>query len=196
MPVFGLMVLGLLAGGCQSGHPVSNYRLIEHQAMVDFSGLDSTLSREPLRVVCAIPRNWEQLPLQSSPLYNHQQWRAPSTATGVGVAYVHLPLPLSTDMVIWLAKQKYTQRADDGRLIAEWTDSLGRHWVEAENRKYHVRGYALTEGCSAWFVYFGYKINRPLQPGEIEMAAKSLETVVPIPAETQPQHATIADRTK
>jgi hypothetical protein len=103
-------------------------------------------------------------------------------------------LPLSTDMVIWLAKQKYAQRDDDGHLIAEWTDALGRHWVEAENRKYHVRGYALAEGCSAWFVYFGYKINHPMHPGEIAMAAKSLETVVPIPAEPAAEHPTVAER--
>ncbi len=194
----GLVALGLLGGGCQNAHPISNYRLIEHQAMVDFSGLDSTGTQAPLQVVCAIPRNWEALPLQSTPLYDHQQWRAPSTSTGVGVAYVHLPLPLSTDMVIWLAKEKYSQRSDDGHLIAEWTDGLGRHWIEAENRKYHVRGYAMTEGCSAWFVYFGYKINRPMHPGEIAMAAKSLETVVPILSDQAPlvQRPAVADGTR
>ncbi len=109
---------------------------------------------------------------------------------------MHLPLPLSTDMVIWLAKQRYAERDEDGHVIAEWTDPLGRHWIEAENRKFHVRGYALTEGCSAWFVYFGYKINRPLHPGEIAMAAKSLETVVPTPAEREPEHPTVANVAK
>jgi hypothetical protein len=189
--VLGFLGLALMAGGCQFSRPVSNYRLIEHQALVDFSGLDSTMRREPLKVICAVPRGWEGLPLQKTPLLAHQQWRSPSAATGVGVAYVHLPFPLSTDAVIWLAKQKYAQRKGDGQMIAEWNDGLGRHWFEAEDRRFHVRGYAVVEGFSAWFVYFGYRINRPLHPGEISVACRALETVVPNMAERLPGTVTV-----
>ncbi len=189
----GIFVVVLLAGGCQNSHPISNYRLIEHQALVDFSGLQSTSWREPIKAVCAAPRDWEALPLQRTALFNHQQWRSPSTTTGVGIIHVHLPLPLNTDMVIWLAKQKYSQKGDDGRVVAEWDDELDRHWFEAENRRYHVRGYAVVDGIDAWFVYFGYKVNRPMHPGEIAVAARSLETVVPAPHKPLPKQPSMAN---
>ena len=74
------------SAGCQVARPVSNYQLIEHQALVDFSGLGSATPQEPLRVVCAVPRDWDALPLQSTPIFTHQQWKAPSAATGMGIA--------------------------------------------------------------------------------------------------------------
>ena len=35
------------AGGCQSSAPTSNRRLIEHQAMIDFSGLNPPRRSRP-----------------------------------------------------------------------------------------------------------------------------------------------------
>ena len=122
-------------------------------------------------------------------LYTHEQWRSPSSLTGVGVAYVRLPLPLSSKAIAWFAKQEYGKKAADGRIIAEWTDELGRSWFEAENKKYHVRGYVTTRGLEAWIVYSGYRLTDPPEPAEISLATRSAETFIPIPANapaTQP----------
>jgi hypothetical protein len=147
-------------------------------------------------VNAAIPQAWETMPLQKGTLYNFGQWRSPSTRTGVGAAYIRLPLPIGAGGVLWLAKHKYAEQASDGKLIAEWTDELGRNWFEVENSKYHVRGYALAEGFEAWIVYFGYKLSYPPDLGEISLAARAADTFVPLtgnaaepvtkPATTQP----------
>jgi hypothetical protein len=133
-----------------------------------------------LKVNGAIPVAWEALPPQKTALYTHSQWRAPSTHTGVGVAHVRMPLPLGADAVLWLAKKEYAKRSDDGKAMAQWTDEFGRKWFEAQNKRYHVRGYALAQGFDAWIVYFGYRLDRPPHPTEISLAARCADTFVPL----------------
>src|SRR5687767_1946447 len=119
------------ATGCQSSKRDFTRKLITSQAWVDFSGLKPAEAVESVQVSGAVPRNWEVMPLHEKAIYTHQQWRSPSRRTGVGVAYLRLPLPLGEKAVIWFAKQQYTQKSDDGKLIGEWTDELGRRWFEA-----------------------------------------------------------------
>ena len=178
-----VLSLALLAcaSGCQTSTPVTNRRLIEHQAMIDFSGLGEAETIEPLKVSCSVPRRWEAMPLKKTALYSHQQWKSPSTHTGVGVVYVRLPLPFSTKTLIWFAKREYTKASDDGEMIGQWTDELGREWFEAQNNKYHVRGYAVVRGFNAWFVYFGSKTGYPPDVAELGLAARCVETFIPDP---------------
>ena len=93
------LALLLCAGGCQTSAPVTNRRLIEHQAMIDFSGLKDAEPLGAIKASCAVPRQWEALPLKKTGLYAHQQWKSPSTHTGIGVVYVRLPLPLEAHWV-------------------------------------------------------------------------------------------------
>ena len=176
-----LTALALLAfaGGCQSGGHVSNRRLIEHQAMIDFSGLAPAEPVEALKVSCSVPRQWEALPLKKTGLYAHQQWKSPSTHTGIGVVYVRLPWPISEKTLLWIAKREYTKASDDGKLIGQWTDEIGREWFEAQNSKYHVRGYAIVRGFNAWMVYFGSKTGYPPDVAELSLAARAVETFIP-----------------
>lgn len=173
----------LLAGlsvGCQTGKPIQSQRLIEHQALVDFSGLKPAEHIPELNVHGALPAHWTRSPFQKTALYSQTYWRSPSGHTGVGAVDIHLPLPISADMVLWLAEREYTKKANDGRLIAKWKDELGRSWFEAESKSYHVRGYALAQGFEAWVVFFGYRLDRPPEPGEIGIAARSADTFIPL----------------
>jgi hypothetical protein len=115
----------------------------------------------------------------TSSLYTHQQWKSPSTRTGIGVAHVRMPLPISMRMLMWVAKREYTKKGNDGRIVSEWTDDLGRPWFEAENDKYRVRGYVVVSGFQAWVIYFGHKVGEPPDPAELSLAARSAESVVP-----------------
>jgi hypothetical protein len=172
------IVVPLLAG-CQQTKQVPRQKLIDHIAMIDFTGLKPLETVESVNVQAAVPRQWEQLELQSNALYTHQQWRSPSARTGVGVAHIRLPLPLSTRMVLWLAKREYTKKANDGRVISEWTDELGRPWFEAENDKYRVRGFVVVDGFRAWVIYFGHKAKLPPDPAELSLAARAATSIVP-----------------
>jgi hypothetical protein len=169
----------LFAGGCQGGKQVSSRQLIEHQALIDFSGLDSLKPIPSVRASIAAPRRWELLPSKPNALYTHQQWRSPSAHTGVGIVNAHLPLPLTTKAVVWFAKQEYAKQGSGGKLLAEWSDELGREWFEAENERYHVRGYVVVKGFNAWVVYFGYRAQYSPNLAEISTAARAAETAVP-----------------
>jgi hypothetical protein len=176
----GLLVLTMFATGCQTAHTVSVQRLIQHQAMIDFSGLREVATFDQVKAQAAAPRTWTQLAVKKTSLYTDIQWKSPSASSGFGVTHVRMPLPLSARMLIWFAKAEYTKKSTDGRLLDQWTDALGRHWFEAENNNFHVRGYVITRGFDAWVIYTGYKTTRPPNAAEMSLAARSLETVVPL----------------
>ena len=174
-----VIILVLLAAGCQTAGKATNRRIIDNQALIDFSGLAPSEPIDGVKVSCSVPRQWEAVPLKRTALYAHQQWRSPSSRTGVGVVYVRLPLPLSERTLLWFAKREYTKANEDGKTIGQWTDEVGREWFEAENNKYHVRGYALVRGFHAWLVYFGTKTGSPPDLAELGIAARSVQTFVP-----------------
>ena len=180
-PLALLLLAGLLVPltGCQTTSKVRERRMIETILNMDFTGLKQPETIQPLHVSISPPKTWEAMPLVKTPLYSHQQWRSPSRLTGVGVAYARMPLPLSRGMVIWLAKKEYTKRANDGRVIDQWDDDVGRTWFEGENNKYHVRGYVRVEGLGVWFVYYGHKAGTAPDPAEISLAARCVDTILP-----------------
>src|SRR5437763_10903816 len=90
-----LLPLLALAGGCASSNMVSTHRLLEHQAQLDFSGLKVAQDSQLLHITSSPPQHWRPLPIQQTPVYTHEQWKSPSGATGAGVVYIHLPLPMS-----------------------------------------------------------------------------------------------------
>jgi hypothetical protein len=186
-----MLALLVLASGCQTSAPITNRRLIEHQAMIDFSGLAPADTIDAVKASCSVPRQWEAMPLKKSPLYSHQQWKSPSTHTGVGVVYIRLPWPINERTLLWFAKREYTKASEDGKLIGQWTDELGREWFEAQNNKYHVRGYAIVRGFNAWVVYFGSKAGYPPDVAELGLAARSAETFIPDPK--HPMKRPVAD---
>jgi hypothetical protein len=171
--------------GCQVGQTVSTARLIQHQAMIDPTGLKDSAVVEPVKVHISAPQRWEQLDPKKHSLYMETQWRSPSKMTGVGVAYVRLPLPIPARSIAWLAQKEYSKKADDGKILGTWDDALGRPWFEAENSRYHVRGYIVSKGFDAWIIYCGYKTEQPPSAAELGVAARCLETIVPTPYATE-----------
>ena len=195
----------LLAGstGCQPSRAQMSDRLVARMSLIDFSGLAPARPIQGLEVSAAVPRTWELLPASSHALFTHRQWRSPDRATAVGVVHLTLPLPMSAKTIVWLAKSKYGGDAaakpdptpvtkPDGtkprvvpggppRLTNEWSDPIGREWVEAENDRYHVRGYVVTCGFDAWVVYTGYKRQGVPDPVGRLLAERSMESVVPDP---------------
>ena len=166
--------------GCTFAPPVQTNRLITQRALIDFTGLKQVQQYANVKVTAAPPVGWDRLALRKHFLYEHEQWRSPSSLTGVGVAYIRTPLPLPADAITWFAKKEYGKKAEDGKILAEWTDATGRAWFEAENKKYHVRGYVATRGNEAWIVYCGYRLEKSPDPSEISLAMRSAETFVPI----------------
>ena len=170
------VAISVLTAGCQFGQPAPVKRTpVEHIDLLPVSMNDT------LKVSWSLPYDWKPFEGKKSPLYSHMQFRSPSLSTGFGVAYVHMPLPLSAKAIVWFAKSQYTSQSSDGRLIGEWTDKLGRYWFEAENAKYHVKGYAVTRGFEAWIVYSGYRMSQPKRDDDVRLANQAADSVIPLP---------------
>jgi hypothetical protein len=166
----------LVCAGCQSAKPEA---MASQRAFIDFTGLAPLGSLRALKASGSVPENWSPLPLLVTPLYAHEQWRSTTLTTGVGIAYIHLPLPVPASAVLWFAQREYTAKSDDGKSLGRWTDSVGRQWFAAENKRFYVRGYVVTRGMDAWIVYCGYRrLNAPW-PYELSLAVRSMETMVP-----------------
>jgi hypothetical protein len=176
-----LLALFATSVGCQTAQPVSVRSLINHQAMIDFSGLSSAEHFDVVKAQAAAPQSWQEQPIKRGPMYTDMQWRSPSGATAVGVAHVRMPLPLGARALLWFAKGQYAKQSDDGRVLGQWVDQLGRSWFEAENNKYHVRGFIVTKGLQAWIIYSGYKTTVPIDMSELSQGARAMETIVPAP---------------
>jgi hypothetical protein len=184
--VFRLLTLGLIIfpflSGCQVANVPSAAKLVEHRENIDDAGLREPVASEPVKVNISSPSGWQLLGTQKAALYTHQQWRSPSKRTAVGVTYVKMPLPLSTKTLVWFAMNEAGKKANDGKIIRQWNDSLGREWFEAENNKYHMTGYVMTRGFDAWINYCGYRVQEEKVPAEIELGTKSLDSILPLMA--------------
>jgi hypothetical protein len=189
------VVVFAFVSGCQMATPAPKALFSEYRDKVDEAGLALPMAVDPLKINAAFPAGWQALPLQKSALYTHQQWRSPSKRTGVGVTYVRMPIPLSTKTLVWFAMNEAGKKTNNGRIIRQWHDELGREWFEAENEKYHMTGYVMTRGFDAWINYCGYRVMEPMEPLEIQLGNRALDTVMPLSVlgRQQIQSATAAE---
>ena len=191
-----ILFAALASIGCQSSS-VSTSKLVANQSRLDFNGLESTRLLKDVSASGASPRSWAVRPLERSAIYTHQQWRSPTGYTGVGIVFVHLPLPVGPAAVLWLAEQHFASLpGQKGKLLGEWTDLLGRSWFTAQNTKAQVCGYVMTRGANAWIVYFACKATGELHPAEMSLAARSVESIVPLTDAREPAGPDVADATR
>lgn len=177
------MLLGVAClAGCQTTQAPAT-RLINHRAMIDFSGLKPVQALPSVGAQGSVPQSWETVKLKQTSLYTDMQWRSPSRNTALGVASINMPLPFSSKVLLWFAQREYSKKSADGRIIHDWVDHLGRHWFEAENNLYRVRGFVLTRGFDGWIIYYGYKTAHPPDANELSLGARALETIAPLPPE-------------
>jgi hypothetical protein len=176
-----ILLLGI-AAGCQTGTQVVRHRLIEHQALIDFSGLREPEVADAVQVQVSVPQAWVLHDIERKPLFTHQQWKSPTAKTAVGVIYARLPLPVSSNTLLWLATKHFAKRGEEGKELGRWDDEVGRKWFEAETKKYHARGYVIVNGFDAWIAYSGFRTDVPPEPGEISMGMRCMESFVPIAA--------------
>ncbi|HEX8521337.1 MAG TPA: hypothetical protein VF669_03710 [Tepidisphaeraceae bacterium] len=197
--VAGIVFLSLIAmsqQGCQMQPVITPQKLIRHQQVINTTGLRDVASFDVVKARAAAPRAWDQLSVKKTALFTDLQWRSPSKQTAVGVVFIKMPLPLPPATLIWFAKQEYLKRGEEGKILGQWSDELGRQWFEAENKKYHARGYVLTKGFEAWIVYSGYRTENPASADEIAVAKRAQETIFPTPfapSQAQTPTATAAD---
>jgi hypothetical protein len=192
--LYGLGILPLLLTACAQSN-VSTSQLLKHQMQSNLAALNPTVTIDELRASVAAPRNWTEAPINRGLLYVHQQWRSPDHQTGFGVAYIHLPFPISPQILLFLAGSQYSKSRynNGGHMDDQWTDSLGRLWFEATDAKYAVRGYAMTRGGEAWIVYSGHVITPTVKDSDVTMANLAADTVVP-QIDSQPAFAQATPR--
>jgi hypothetical protein len=176
--LFSLLGFTLLIG-CSTTSPQAARQLIDHQSMIDFSGLEPMAADPDVHCSLSIPQHWKALPLKEGSMYKHQQWQSPSGTTMLGIVWARSPLPLPAKTIVWLAKDEYAKKKPGGKLLNEWTDKFGRQWFEAQTDKHHGRGYVIVDGRDIWIAYSASLRARPLAPGELSQSARCLESIRP-----------------
>src|SRR5687768_5161787 len=111
--LFAMLVSTWAGAGCVVAPPVSTKQILRQQRLLDFTGLLPAQTIKDLNVKWSAPRGWEALPPKSGMMFTHQQYRSPSGVTGVGVAYVRLPFPVSSNMIAWFAQREYLKKHND-----------------------------------------------------------------------------------
>ncbi len=166
--------------GCQAPNRMGS-RLYAPNQVLDTTGLSAIQTYDVVKAEAAPPQNWQELRVKKTLLYTDMQWRSPSKLTGVGVTYIVMPLPLPAETLVWFAKQEYSKHHQGGKMMAQWTDDLGRVWFEGEDNTYHIRGYAVTKGFEAWIAYVGYRLKKPPVAEEVQVAERAQATILPTP---------------
>jgi hypothetical protein len=181
--VLSVPLLALAAVGCQAGQAVKSQKLIEHQALVNVTGLKPAEAMDEVNVRASIPDGWSLGSRAAKLLYANRHYRSPSGRTGVGVVHATVLIPISPKVVLWMARRQYQKQGSaSGRELKSWEDALGRHWFEAENDQYRVTGYAMVEGRDVWLVYSGFKLDAPTNWAEVAEGLRAMETLVPLSA--------------
>ena len=180
--VLGLAVLAgaalvIQSSGCYS-HSVSfNAAHLPARIVAD---TNSTRTIDLLKVSLPTPpAAWQKAPLKHTSMYSQEEWYGPSHHTGLGVVYVHMPLPMPTGTLVWLAKQQYAKHQDGGQMTKQWTDDAGRNWFEAVSKTYHATGYVIADGTDAWIAYCGYRTQFARQDDELALAQHSMDALRP-----------------
>lgn len=184
---FGVPTLGLcvLVASCRMSGNVSEAALVLHNSQASGAGLSGAVGVEPLKVSMSPPAGWRPAQLHQANRYAYQQWWSQSGRTAVGVTYVRMPLPMNSKMVVTLAA------CEGGRVIREWTDAIGRQWFEGERNGHRMVGYVLIRGFDAWINYSAWSLAESQVPAELELANRSIETIIPLSiAATVPREAT------
>ena len=114
-----ILLIAASSTGCSTTSTVTVRRLINHQAMIDFSGLRAPERVDAVKINVAPPESWTPLSLKKTALFTDMHWKSPSGVSGVGVAYVRLPIPISPRMLLWFAKSQYNSKSNDGGKMIE-----------------------------------------------------------------------------
>ncbi len=178
--VAALAILPLLLTACQQSN-VTGSELLNRQQQSNGSGLAPMTRFAAVHASLAPPQDWTQLPATHGLFYVHQQWRSPDGGTGIGVAYIQLPLPVSPQILLFVAKSQYAKShsAVSGNIDTQWTDALGRLWFEGGDADLRVRGYVMTRGLEAWIVYSRHHLKGSASEHDIAMADRTADAVVP-----------------
>lgn len=124
-----------------------------------------------------LPSTWAEEPEKHADTHTDAEWKSPSSQTVFGAVYIHVPPLVTSKSLIRDVKKNYIKRQPDGHMTKEWTDG-DRNWFEADAAGTHTKGFVISHGHHAWFVYYRYNTTQPPQ-SEITTADHAINHVTP-----------------
>lgn len=180
MRVAWLMLVGLLVGllvGCQSAVDVE--QLASSARTVERTDLETSLVLDEVAARVAPPEGWTRRPTQRRSIATHVQFRSPDETVRMGVVKLAMPLPLSADTIIWLARTGYKSKNGKPELLTRWTDDAGRHWLVGQDNAWQGEAYILTAGFRGWIVYRSWRRDPLPSEADRDRASRAVRAVVP-----------------
>jgi hypothetical protein len=128
----------------------------------------------------ALPASWRAGPVKTADTHIDAEWQAPSGLTVFGAVCIHVPPLMGGKGLVNSVKNNYVKRQPDGKMTNEWTDSSQRDWFEVDAAGTHSKGFVITRGHHAWFVYYRYATKGHSPQDEISVADQAINHVEPI----------------
>jgi hypothetical protein len=135
------------------------------------SGLNPPRANRDVQAWVVPPLDWKPDALKTGPRHTHQVWISPSGGTAYGVIYINLPLPVGSELTLWGFLQEMQRIEGRADLLSKENDEKlpGLRFV-AQGGLYTVRTNLIVSGFNAWAVYAGTLNDRPVNPGELDLA--------------------------
>ncbi|HZL36015.1 MAG TPA: hypothetical protein VFC78_11935 [Tepidisphaeraceae bacterium] len=182
----GVMLVGcaIAMAGCQS-HPTTFGKPPASTGPIA-TGLMAPRPLQSVDAWCDPPVGWKPDPLRIDAQHAHEVWASPSRQTAYGVVLIHLPLPfIGPNLIIPGFLNHLRAKDHKAELISkeDAPDLPGARFV-AESGKFHINVNLIVHGWSAWAVYTGTLLTKPVNAAELKLAREAVDnTRVSLPDE-------------
>jgi hypothetical protein len=127
----------------------------------------------------ALPASWKAEAEKHADTHTDAEWQAPSGHTVFGAVYIHVPPLVGGKSLVKQVKKNYVKRQPGGKMTQQWTDAADRNWFEVDATGTHTKGFVITHGHHAWFVYYRYATGNDSAQDEIKIADDAINHVEP-----------------
>lgn len=136
-----------------------------------------------LQAIVCPPVGWKIIQQQQTIAHVHWTWTSASGDTAYGVVYVHLPLPVGTELTLVGFLAEMRQAEGSAQVLEKHEDRAlpGLRFV-AQSPVHKIRANLITHGFEAWVIYAGVLQGRAENEAELKLAERAREaTIVGLP---------------
>jgi hypothetical protein len=172
------LVTVLFIAGCSHDHASPHPRPVAPAE----SQLSKPVAMRELDAEVVAPSGWCVQATGSDSEHTHATWSSPTGDTIYGVVWIHLPLPVGPNLVLWGFLQHLRQVDKVGNLVSkeDASDLPGVRCV-ADGSHYRLHVNLIVRGWQAWAIFAGTMQSRPVNLPELELAKRACDcTRVPL----------------
>ncbi|MFI5378243.1 MAG: hypothetical protein ACHRHE_02955 [Tepidisphaerales bacterium] len=173
-----LLVIPVLLSACTTQRRIASTT----QPVAEMAGLSAPRPDKELQAIVSPPAGWKAEPLKVGDRSWHRVWVSPTGSTAYGVIFIKLPLPVGSELALMGFMMEMKKTEGEGKLLDKRRDESGSLRYIAENPTHTVFARLFTDGWLCWIAYAGTLTGKPVDVGEMLLAARAREaTIIGLP---------------